>query len=52
MLEARGLACLAEPWVCAARTERQVEVRILSAYPGSVTVVEALRVLRSGQSAA
>ena len=41
VLEARGLACLAEPWVLRGEDGTEVEVRIMSAFPGSVTVVEA-----------
>ncbi len=34
-------ACLAEPWVLRGEDGTEVEVRIMSAFPGSVTVVEA-----------
>ena len=41
VLEAHGLACLAEPWILRREDGPEVEVRIMSAFPESVTVVEA-----------
>jgi len=41
LLDRRGLACLAEPWSYATGDGTEVEVRILSARPESITVVEA-----------
>jgi hypothetical protein len=40
VLEARGLACLAEPWWLTSG-EEAIEVRILEAHPDRVRVVEA-----------
>ena len=40
LLDRTGLACLAEPWSLTI-DQREIEVRILSAYPESITVVEA-----------
>jgi hypothetical protein len=37
----RGPACLAEPWPNATGEGSEIEVRILSAYPESINVVEA-----------
>jgi len=41
LLDRRGLACLAEPWSLVTGEGAEIEVRILSAYPESITVVAA-----------